>query len=1237
MTVFYSEYFPLSTAPGVEGRSQIDLTSTTFADLFAQAANYNGATTYTKGTLVYDQNSIWVYINSLPTAGNPPPTLPTVSNAYWELVGTTATNTFVWIAYANSSDGITFTDFTTGDSTTGGIVRRWMGVAVNKTSAVESTVAADYSWTKIVGSDGAPGASGTSPIFAYVSRDNIVIPTDTNGNNPILLNSGTNIWVYEGSSPLNYDAVGTTNGTWRVGSTAISPAGGITLGSISDSGSNATAADITAMSQDAVTVTYNIVGKSTTGVDFSISKSVNYTKNKGAVLDTTPPAQITFPAAPPPLTSSVVVSTAGDVYATLTATWNASAAIDLSYYEVGIKEGTSDSYIYNRTTETTYLWTNLKPNVTYYVKVRAVDKNDNYGTYSTEASLLTAKDNAAPSAPTNVSAIATFKNVFLSWTNPSDSDLDSVEVYRNTVNNSGTAVKIATVPVSPSSPGAFADSSISNGTLYYYWLKASDTSGNVSASFSNLTTSNLTSVIIAGTSGQFTCASTSLKIGQVVIISGTFGGTGSITGYTNPTTYVISATNGSTTFTLVKADGTTLTTTAGTPTGLTYVKHESAAVPAAIGATDIVAGSITADRIRAGAITADLIAVPAAGNYLNPNIQVGSTTGVTIGNPIGIIENNASATTISPGKIKIGTNTLSSWITGTDSTEINGGKIAANTISANKVSIGLRGVDISGITFVCSVDSNAASLNIAVWTSGGTITYTNNSGNVVTQTNVPGGSVTQAPGGIQYIYWPKPPEGTITATYSGTTITLTYPTQDVAPYIAGEKIVVSGITATTNAPNGTFTVVSSTTTQTVYNVAAAPTGTLGGTIVVGSGISSSSATGTANRVNTIVLGTYAGGFDLVLNYGRTLIDGSQITTGTVNADRLKANSAIVNLIQVGGSNFTINGAAQGAGKGTLTVSNGTVDLLRMGYLDSSTVGFQLKNSSNEVLISSTTSLSSISNSSISIAANGTLSGGGGGQVTIAGLGYTGALDATKGAVIGSNLTGTFTEAEFNARFNTGIIGGTYIKNASIDTAQIKDAAINSAKINNLAVTNAKIDNLTIGTEKIQELAITKIALAQLTSTVNINNGTTVTIMTTSFTKTLAASLIKLEASLKFEVTTGDKDIRGVIRMEGGGTLTYVGPGGGRYNSAGTYLGECDPKGGGCPGDYEMSGAFSKTWPLRVDGAGGGVLYIPLSFILYAQSVPASTSSYSISFQMEGGADYVSIMPESSFTVREEKR
>jgi hypothetical protein len=84
---------------------------------------------------------------------------------------------------------------------------------------------------------------------------------------------------------------------------------------------------------------------------------------------------------------------------------------------------------------------------------------------------------------------------------------------------------------------------------------------------------NLSGVTITGTAGQFSCtaASIPLAIGQEVKISGTYGGTGSISGYTNPTTYYIIATNTSTTFTLsASLGGAAITTTAGTPTGLTY-------------------------------------------------------------------------------------------------------------------------------------------------------------------------------------------------------------------------------------------------------------------------------------------------------------------------------------------------------------------------------------------------------------------------------------------------------------------------------------------------------------------------------------------------------------------------------------------------------------------------------------------------------------------------------------------
>jgi hypothetical protein len=85
----------------------------------------------------------------------------------------------------------------------------------------------------------------------------------------------------------------------------------------------------------------------------------------------------------------------------------------------------------------------------------------------------------------------------------------------------------------------------------------------------------LTTVVITGTAGQFTCAAASLAVGQSITISGTYGGTGSITGYTNPKTYYIISITGSgssvTGFTLsATLGGTAITTTAGTPTGLTY-------------------------------------------------------------------------------------------------------------------------------------------------------------------------------------------------------------------------------------------------------------------------------------------------------------------------------------------------------------------------------------------------------------------------------------------------------------------------------------------------------------------------------------------------------------------------------------------------------------------------------------------------------------------------------------------
>lgn len=108
-----------------------------------------------------------------------------------------------------------------------------------------------------------------------------------------------------------------------------------------------------------------------------------------------------------------------------------------------------------------------------------------------------------------------------------------------------------------------------SGTIASYNGGASP---NANRFYSSLTIGTaLTSVVITGTAGQFSCATADLAVGQPVVITGTFGGTGSITGYISGTTYYIILIGGATVFQLSATyGGAAITTTAGTPTGLTY-------------------------------------------------------------------------------------------------------------------------------------------------------------------------------------------------------------------------------------------------------------------------------------------------------------------------------------------------------------------------------------------------------------------------------------------------------------------------------------------------------------------------------------------------------------------------------------------------------------------------------------------------------------------------------------------
>ena len=118
----------------------------------------------------------------------------------------------------------------------------------------------------------------------------------------------------------------------------------------------------------------------------------------------------------------------------------------------------------------------------------------------------------------------------------------------------------------------------------------------------------MTGVAISGTAGQFTCTCSNVVIGNILNISGTYGGTGSITGYTNPTSYYISATNGTSTFTLKTLLQVAIVTTSGTPSGLTYSIGVNGLVTTIIGFTSSTSITLAANAGTTVTSTSELVA-----------------------------------------------------------------------------------------------------------------------------------------------------------------------------------------------------------------------------------------------------------------------------------------------------------------------------------------------------------------------------------------------------------------------------------------------------------------------------------------------------------------------------------------------------------------------------------------------------------------------------------------------------
>ena len=105
------------------------------------------------------------------------------------------------------------------------------------------------------------------------------------------------------------------------------------------------------------------------------------------------------------------------------------------------------------------------------------------------------------------------------------------------------------------------DGVIVNNNATQYFLNFFDPAGNIT----------LGTTTVTGNAGTFSTVATTILANAPIIVAGTLTGNATLVGYSDPTTYFVTTTNGTSTFTLSDTvGGANIVTTAGNTRGLTF-------------------------------------------------------------------------------------------------------------------------------------------------------------------------------------------------------------------------------------------------------------------------------------------------------------------------------------------------------------------------------------------------------------------------------------------------------------------------------------------------------------------------------------------------------------------------------------------------------------------------------------------------------------------------------------------
>jgi len=347
--------------------------------------------------------------------------------------------------------------------------------------------------------------------------------------------------------------------------------------------------------------------------------------------------------------------------------WTAPTNSFISHYEVEYKATSDSSYHATTTTDTSIELSPLVDALEYTFRVRAVTVSGNKGPFVT-ATFTGGGDTIPPGLPTSITATGAFKYITINWTNPTDSDLNFVEVYENTSNSTSGAVKVGV-----SGGTSFTRTGLGLNQTRYYFLKSVDFSGNASAFTSgvNATTTYLDDADFVNGIRQIFIDANLDMIEPVSSLpaSGDFTGqTVFLTSDQKLYNWTGSAWNapaaGAESFSDLSG------TIAGSqiPTGvITEAKLANDSVTAAkvsanaIGTNELAAGAVTAAKIAAGVITGDKITANtitggllSSSGIITSNAQIGNAV-ITAANIADLAVTSAKIGSLDASKITAGT------------------------------------------------------------------------------------------------------------------------------------------------------------------------------------------------------------------------------------------------------------------------------------------------------------------------------------------------------------------------------------------------------------------------------------------------------------------------------------------------------------------------------------------------------------------------------------------------------